>query len=66
MKEGICMKNIKKVTEGKFIFGVCTGLAAHFDKPLWLFRLLFILGVAFGSAGFWIYLALFFLMGDAE
>ncbi len=60
------MKNINKVKEGKLLFGVCAGLAAKFNKPVWLFRALFILGVAFGSAGFWVYVAMNFLMGAAD
>lgn len=60
------MKNIKKVKEGKLIWGVCTGLAAKFNKPVWLFRVIFLALVAFGSAGFWIYLILNFLMGKAD
>lgn len=43
---GIKRKKLHKVKEGKWIFGVCTGIAKRTKMPLWLVRLLtVILGV---------------------
>jgi phage shock protein C len=39
------MKRIKRISEGKFIGGVCGGLGQHFDVDPVIFRLLFLLTV---------------------
>lgn len=40
------------------IFGVCKGLAKSLDLPVGMFRLVWILGLLFFGAGFWLYLLL--------
>ncbi len=60
------MKNIKKVKEGKWFAGVCTGLAKHFDKNVWLFRALFLLLACGASIGIWAYIIVAVLMGKAD
>ena len=39
------MKKIKRISEGKFIGGVCSGLGQHFDVDPVIFRLLFLLTI---------------------
>ena len=39
------MKRIKRISEGKFIGGVCSGLGQHFDIDPVIFRLLFLLTI---------------------
>jgi len=39
------MKRIKRISEGKFIGGVCSGLGQHFDVDPVIFRLLFLLTI---------------------
>lgn len=58
------MIKIKKTSkdEGKFIFGVASGLAAHFGINPWIIRVIFLVITAFFSIGFWVYLILNFLM----
>jgi len=57
------MLNMYRVEEGKKIAGVSTGLAKSFSVDPTLVRILFIISlVALDGFGFWIYLALVFLM----
>lgn len=39
------MKRIKRISESKFIGGVCGGLGQHFDVDPVIFRLLFLLTI---------------------
>lgn len=59
-------KKLVKVTEGKILAGVCTGLAAYFKIDAWIVRIIFILLACAGSLGAWGYLIAYFVMGKAE
>lgn len=44
--------------DDKRIAGVCSGLSIFFDIDVVLVRVIFLVGLFFGSAGFWVYLAI--------
>ncbi|MFI3168480.1 MAG: PspC domain-containing protein [Faecalibacterium sp.] len=60
------MKDIKKIKEGKWLMGVCTGLAKHFNQNVWLFRAIFLLISAFAGVGLLAYIIVALLMGKAD
>lgn len=46
--------------------GVCSGLAIYFDIDVVFMRLLFLLALILGTAGFWIYLILWIIVPPAK
>jgi phage shock protein C len=52
------MKKLYRNTREGKLFGVCAGLADHFDVDPVLFRMLFVFGTLFAGIGFLPYLIL--------
>lgn len=46
--------------------GVCSGLAHYFSIDVTLMRILFLLALVMGTAGFWIYVILWFIVPEAN
>ena len=43
VEQGIQKKRLRKIKEGKVLFGMCTGMAAYSNWPLWVLRILGVL-----------------------
>lgn len=56
------MKDLRRVSEGKWICGVCAGIAKRFNMNVMLVRVIWLLLGAAGSVGFWLYIAAIFLI----
>ena len=54
--EAIGEKKIFRDPDGKKVAGVCSGLAIYLDVDVTLIRILMLLAILFGTAGFWIYI----------
>ncbi|MFI3214516.1 MAG: PspC domain-containing protein [Eubacteriales bacterium] len=55
------MFGITRVQDGKWLFGVCNGIAKRIGwNPLWVRIIWLVLGAA-GSVGFWLYIAAIFI-----
>jgi len=54
--EGKPSKKFYRDMDDKKIAGVCSGLAAYLDVDVTLVRILFVIALICGSAGFWVYL----------
>ena len=54
--EVIGEKKIFRDPDGKKVAGVCSGLAIYLDVDVTLIRILMLLAILFGTAGFWIYI----------
>lgn len=52
--------------EGKRIAGVCSGLALYLNIDVTLVRIIFLVALICGSAGFWIYLVLWIVAPEAR
>lgn len=48
------------------IAGICSGLALYLDADITLVRVIFLLALIFGSAGFWVYLILWIAIPLAD
>lgn len=51
-------KKFYRDSDGKFIGGVCSGLAIYFNVDVMLIRIIFLVLLLAGTAGFWAYLIL--------
>ncbi|HPR18212.1 MAG TPA: PspC domain-containing protein [Candidatus Cloacimonadota bacterium] len=60
------MKQVHISRENKVILGVCGGIAESFDLAPNLVRVLFVLSLLAGSAGFWIYLVLAVILPKSD
>jgi len=60
------MKRIKRISEGKFIGGVCSGLGQHFDIDPVIFRLLFLLTIPSIFPSMTLYLLMWVLLPKEE
>jgi len=49
-------KRLYRNPDSKIIGGVCGGLAAYFDVDVTIIRILAVIALFFGSAGFWAYI----------
>lgn len=47
---------------GKMLAGVCVGLSESFGVPVWLFRLIFVLGNFLPGPGLFVYVILWLLL----
>ena len=47
---------------GKMLAGVCAGLAESFNIPVWVFRLIFVLGNFLPGPGLFVYVILWVLL----
>lgn len=52
--------------EGKKIAGVCSGIALYLNIDATLIRIIFLVALICGSAGFWIYLVLWIVAPEAR
>ena len=52
--------------EGKKIAGVCSGLALYLNIDVTLVRIIFLVAILCGSAGFWIYIVLWIVAPEAR
>lgn len=59
-------QKLTKVKEGKWIAGVCTGIAKKFNINVMLVRIIWLVLGAAGSVGCWIYLAAMFILPKEE
>ena len=53
-------------TEGKYIAGVCSGLALYLNIDVTLVRILFLVALICGTAGFWTYIVLWIAAPEAR
>lgn len=60
------VKKLYRNPDDKRIGGVCSGLAAFFDIDVVLIRATFLVGLFCGSAGFWVYLAIWIAAPEAK
>lgn len=60
------VKKLFRNPDDKRIGGVCSGLALFFDIDVVLIRVIFLIGLFFGSAGFWVYLAIWIAAPEAK
>ena len=60
------VKKLFRNPDDKRIAGVCSGLALFFDIDVVLIRVIFLIGLFFGSAGFWVYLAIWIAAPEAK
>ena len=60
------VKKLFRNPDDKRIAGVCSGLAAFFDIDVVLIRVIFLVGLFCGSAGFWVYLAIWIAAPEAK
>lgn len=58
-------KKLMRSSSDRMIAGVAAGLANYFDVDPTLVRLIFVLLLITGSAGFWIYVILWVVMPEA-
>lgn len=63
---GSTQKRLFRNPDDKKIAGVCSGLASFFDIDVVLIRVLFIIAVICGTAGFWVYLAIWIIAPEAR
>lgn len=59
-------RSLVRPSQGRWIGGVCAGLALRFGLPVWLVRLLFVLSVALPGPQFLIYIALWVLIPSED
>lgn len=52
--------------DGKKLAGVCSGLALFFNVDVVLIRVIFLVALIFGTAGFWIYLIVWIVAPEAK
>lgn len=63
-KEGYNMEAKKKFyrdSDDKRLGGVCSGMAAYFNMDVLLLRIVAVVSLFFGGAGFWIYVIIWFV-----
>ena len=58
-------KKFYRDSDSKFIGGVCSGLAIYFNVDIMLVRIIFLVLLIAGTAGFWAYLILWFVAPPA-
>lgn len=59
-------RRLYRDVDNKSVAGVCSGLALYFDLDITLIRILMLVALIFGSAGFWIYLILWIAVPKAD
>ena len=59
-------KKIYRDIDDKAIGGICSGLAVYFDVDVVLIRLIAILALILGTAGFWVYVILWIVIPKAQ
>jgi len=59
-------RRLYRDVDNKSVAGVCSGLAYHFDLDVTLIRILMLVALIFGSAGFWIYVILWIAVPKAD
>jgi len=59
-------KKLFRDMDNKAVAGVCSGLALYLDVDLTLVRLVMLLALLFGSAGFWIYIIFWIAVPKAD
>ena len=59
-------RRLYRDVDNKSVAGVCSGLAYHFDLDVTLIRIVMLVALIFGSAGFWIYLILWIAVPKAD
>lgn len=59
-------KTLYRDPDNKKIAGICSGLALHLDVDVTLIRIIFLLALIFGSAGFWVYIILWIAIPLAD
>ena len=57
-KQTTAKKKFYRDSDNKYIGGVCSGLGAYFDIDIMLIRIIFIIALFVGTAGFWAYIIL--------
>ena len=59
-------RKLYRDVDNKSVAGVCSGLALYFDIDITLIRILMLVALIFGSAGFWIYVILWMAVPKAD
>ena len=59
-------RRLYRDVDNKSVAGVCSGLALYFDIDITLIRILMLVALIFGSAGFWIYVILWIAVPKAD
>ena len=59
-------RKLYRDVDNKSVAGVCSGLALYFDIDITLIRILMLVALIFGSAGFWIYVILWIAVPKAD
>ncbi len=57
-RQSTAKKKFYRDSDNKYIGGVCSGLGAYFDVDIMLIRIIFIIALFAGTAGFWAYIIL--------
>lgn len=63
---GIAPKKFFRDSDEKKIAGVCSGLAIYFDVDVVLIRVLFLIALFCGTAGFWAYIAVWIVAPETH
>ena len=61
IRHNIMEKNTKKFyrdLDGNMLGGVCSGIATYFNIDVVIVRIIFVVALILGSAGFWVYLVI--------
>lgn len=53
--DGKPVRKFYRDLDGNMLGGVCSGLATYFNMDVVIFRILFVIALLMGTAGFWIY-----------
>ena len=59
-------RRLYRDVDGKSVAGVCSGLALYFDIDVTLIRIVMLVALIFGTAGFWIYVILWIAVPKAD
>ncbi len=57
-------KKLYRSRSNRMLGGVCGGLAEYFDRDPVLIRVLAVLALIFGTAGFWAYIVMWLIVPD--
>lgn len=60
------VKKLFRDPDGKKLAGVCSGIALFFNVDVVLIRVIFLVALIFGTAGFWVYLIVWIVAPEAK
>jgi phage shock protein PspC (stress-responsive transcriptional regulator) len=62
LKQRVGQQGFVRPQDGRFVAGVCAGLARRFGVPVWVVRLAFVISIVLPGPQFLVYIALWILM----